>query len=106
MSFAVAGLKAPGIRIMDEVCVRKSFPGFWKRWKGFTDEMHRRTYRLRRFGMLTARYLASDFHVQVWDPAAAEQNVLSARACPSDLTTAAQSDVVIPAVRSPGSRRC
>jgi prephenate dehydrogenase len=48
--------------------------------------------------MLTARYLASDFHVQVWDPAAAEQIVLSARACPSDLTTAAQSDVVIPAV--------
>jgi 3-phosphoshikimate 1-carboxyvinyltransferase len=30
MSFAVAGLRTPGIRIMDEACVRKSFPGFWE----------------------------------------------------------------------------
>jgi 3-phosphoshikimate 1-carboxyvinyltransferase len=29
MSFAVAGLRTPGVRIMDEACVRKSFPGFW-----------------------------------------------------------------------------
>jgi 3-phosphoshikimate 1-carboxyvinyltransferase len=30
MSFAVAGLKAPGTRIADEECVAKSFPGFWE----------------------------------------------------------------------------
>lgn len=30
MSFAVAGLKTPGIRILDETCVQKSFPSFWK----------------------------------------------------------------------------
>jgi 3-phosphoshikimate 1-carboxyvinyltransferase len=30
MSFAVAGLKAPGTCIADEGCVAKSFPGFWE----------------------------------------------------------------------------
>jgi len=30
MSFAVAGLKVPGIFIKDEKCVEKSFPDFWK----------------------------------------------------------------------------
>jgi 3-phosphoshikimate 1-carboxyvinyltransferase len=30
MSFAVAGLKTPGVRILDEACVGKSFPGFWQ----------------------------------------------------------------------------
>jgi 3-phosphoshikimate 1-carboxyvinyltransferase len=30
MSFAVAGLKTPGVRIRDEACVQKSFPGFWQ----------------------------------------------------------------------------
>ncbi len=30
MSFAVAGLKTPGVRILDEACVAKSFPGFWE----------------------------------------------------------------------------
>lgn len=30
MSFAVAGLAVPGIRIRDEHCVSKSFPGFWQ----------------------------------------------------------------------------
>jgi 3-phosphoshikimate 1-carboxyvinyltransferase len=30
MSFAIAGLKTPGIIIRDEGCVRKSFPGFWE----------------------------------------------------------------------------
>jgi 3-phosphoshikimate 1-carboxyvinyltransferase len=30
MSFAVAGLMAPGTRIADEQCVAKSFPGFWE----------------------------------------------------------------------------
>ena len=29
MSFAVAGLAAPGMRIANEQCVNKSFPGFW-----------------------------------------------------------------------------
>jgi len=29
MSFAVAGLKVPGIFIRDETCVKKSFPSFW-----------------------------------------------------------------------------
>ena len=29
MSFAVAGLRVPGVRILDEHCVAKSFPGFW-----------------------------------------------------------------------------
>jgi 3-phosphoshikimate 1-carboxyvinyltransferase len=29
MSFAVAGLAAPGMRIENEQCVNKSFPGFW-----------------------------------------------------------------------------
>ena len=32
MSFAVAGLKVPGIRILGERCVEKSFPGFWETW--------------------------------------------------------------------------
>ncbi|OPY86082.1 MAG: 3-phosphoshikimate 1-carboxyvinyltransferase [Syntrophus sp. PtaU1.Bin208] len=30
MSFAIAGLAIPGIRIADRGCVRKSFPGFWE----------------------------------------------------------------------------
>jgi len=30
MSFAVAGLKAAGVRILDDACVRKSFPAFWE----------------------------------------------------------------------------
>ncbi len=29
MSFALAGLRVPGIFIMDEMCVEKSFPEFW-----------------------------------------------------------------------------
>jgi len=32
MSFAVAGLKIPGVEIIDEGCVKKSFPDFWTRW--------------------------------------------------------------------------
>ena len=32
MSFAVAGLRVPGVRIMDESCVAKSFPDFWERF--------------------------------------------------------------------------
>jgi 3-phosphoshikimate 1-carboxyvinyltransferase len=33
MSFAVAGLVVPGIRIQGEECVAKSFPDFWERFK-------------------------------------------------------------------------
>jgi prephenate dehydrogenase len=51
-----------------------------------------------RFGRLMARYLALDGKVRVWDPAAAAQEVLSTGAEPADLATAAQSDIVIPAV--------
>ena len=51
-----------------------------------------------RFGRLMARYLAADFHVQVWDPTADGQAVVSTGAWPTDFMTAAQSDVVIPAV--------
>ena len=29
MSFALAGLKIPGVKIKNETCVRKSFPNFW-----------------------------------------------------------------------------
>jgi 3-phosphoshikimate 1-carboxyvinyltransferase len=32
MSLAVAGLKVPGIRIMNEHCADKSFPSFWEMW--------------------------------------------------------------------------
>jgi 3-phosphoshikimate 1-carboxyvinyltransferase len=32
MSFAVAGLKTPGVSIIDPGCVAKSFPKFWKFW--------------------------------------------------------------------------
>jgi 3-phosphoshikimate 1-carboxyvinyltransferase len=34
MSFAVAGLKAPGMVITDPDCVAKSFPDFWKFFEG------------------------------------------------------------------------
>ncbi|HEC50237.1 MAG TPA: 3-phosphoshikimate 1-carboxyvinyltransferase, partial [Candidatus Desulfofervidus auxilii] len=30
MSFAIAGLKVPGIIIRNPDCVKKSFPGFWE----------------------------------------------------------------------------
>jgi len=32
MSFAVAGLRVPGVRITGEGCVAKSFPDFWRRF--------------------------------------------------------------------------
>jgi 3-phosphoshikimate 1-carboxyvinyltransferase len=35
MSFAVAGLKAPGVYIKDEMCVKKSFPNFWDVFQSF-----------------------------------------------------------------------
>jgi 3-phosphoshikimate 1-carboxyvinyltransferase len=34
MSFALAGLKVPGIAIRDEKCVEKSFPDFWDVFEG------------------------------------------------------------------------
>jgi 3-phosphoshikimate 1-carboxyvinyltransferase len=34
MSFAILGLAVPGMRIRDEGCVGKSFPGFWETLKG------------------------------------------------------------------------
>jgi len=34
MSFAVAGLKVPGVRIAGESCVNKSFPNFWEVFQG------------------------------------------------------------------------
>jgi 3-phosphoshikimate 1-carboxyvinyltransferase len=37
MSLAVAGLKVPGIRIIDEHCVDKSFPSFWEMWEDMID---------------------------------------------------------------------
>jgi 3-phosphoshikimate 1-carboxyvinyltransferase len=33
MSFALAGLKIPGVKIKDETCVKKSFPHFWEVFK-------------------------------------------------------------------------
>jgi 3-phosphoshikimate 1-carboxyvinyltransferase len=35
MSFAVAGLAIPGVEILDETCVRKSFPTFWDVFEAF-----------------------------------------------------------------------
>jgi len=34
MSFAIAGLKVPGVFIKDEKCVEKSFPEYWKVFNG------------------------------------------------------------------------
>jgi len=31
MSFAIAGLAIPGVKIKGERCVDKSFPGFWEK---------------------------------------------------------------------------
>ena len=33
MSLAVIGLNVPGLKIADEACVNKSFPGFWGVWE-------------------------------------------------------------------------
>lgn len=38
MSFAMAGLVTPGVRIMEPHCVEKSFPDFWQVWESlYTD---------------------------------------------------------------------
>jgi len=34
MSFAVAGLFVPGVRVLGEACVSKSFPDFWEKFAG------------------------------------------------------------------------
>jgi 3-phosphoshikimate 1-carboxyvinyltransferase len=34
MSFAIAGLVVPGVKIKGEQCVDKSFPGFWETFGG------------------------------------------------------------------------
>jgi 3-phosphoshikimate 1-carboxyvinyltransferase len=34
MSFAVAGLKTPGLTVLDDACVQKSFPNFWEVFEG------------------------------------------------------------------------
>jgi 3-phosphoshikimate 1-carboxyvinyltransferase len=36
MSFAVAGLKTPGVVICDPDCVAKSFPDFWEYFEGLS----------------------------------------------------------------------
>ncbi len=33
MSFAIAGLAVPGVKIKGEQCVNKSFPGFWEKFR-------------------------------------------------------------------------
>ncbi len=38
MCFAVAGLKIPGVKIIGEECVGKSFPDFWQRFALLTGE--------------------------------------------------------------------
>jgi 3-phosphoshikimate 1-carboxyvinyltransferase len=38
MSFALAGLKVPGVKIKNETCVRKSFPNFWTVFNGLYDK--------------------------------------------------------------------
>jgi 3-phosphoshikimate 1-carboxyvinyltransferase len=38
MSFALAGLKTPGVKIKDPMCVKKSFPDFWEVFSGLTAE--------------------------------------------------------------------
>jgi 3-phosphoshikimate 1-carboxyvinyltransferase len=37
MSFAVAGLAVPGVRVLGEECVAKSFPDFWERFATLYD---------------------------------------------------------------------
>jgi len=38
MSFAVAGLATPGMKIRGEECVNKSFPGFWEELKKLSEK--------------------------------------------------------------------
>ncbi len=34
MGLAVVGLRVPGVKVVEEGCVNKSFPGFWALWDG------------------------------------------------------------------------
>lgn len=38
MSFAVAGLRIPGVKIENPSCVSKSFPGFWEEFKKLEEQ--------------------------------------------------------------------
>jgi 3-phosphoshikimate 1-carboxyvinyltransferase len=38
MSFAIAGLVIPGVKIKGERCVDKSFPGFWETLQELSDK--------------------------------------------------------------------
>lgn len=38
MSFAIAGLRIPGVAIVNPACVSKTFPGFFEVWDGLTDQ--------------------------------------------------------------------
>jgi len=40
MSFALAGLRVPGVTILDPGCVAKTFPGFWDELKRVRTESH------------------------------------------------------------------
>lgn len=42
MSFAVAGLQIPGVRICGEECVAKSFPDYWQCFSLLTDSLRRK----------------------------------------------------------------
>jgi 3-phosphoshikimate 1-carboxyvinyltransferase len=39
MSFALLGLRVPGIEIADPECVAKTFPGFWDALAGLADQV-------------------------------------------------------------------
>jgi len=41
MSFALIGLRVPGVRIENPDCVRKSFPGFWEEFGRLYESKHR-----------------------------------------------------------------
>lgn len=43
MSFAVAGLVVPGVKIMSEECVVKSFPDFWQRFDHLSENIRYRS---------------------------------------------------------------
>lgn len=38
MSFAIAGLRIPGVAIVNPACVSKTFPGFFEAWEGLYDQ--------------------------------------------------------------------
>ena len=42
MSFAIAGLKIPGIKIENHACVNKSFPQFWQKLKQISNQENKK----------------------------------------------------------------